>query len=179
MFQLYNTNVTDNVASSSKTENTLDVSERTECSDKANISSISDISNIINSSFMSYLNDRSVCTPSTTPEKLCESLFNVDGQTNCNTNDELSEKNLNENHTDDNIIHTENEVLSLHLNKEEQLSIKTTLDKKHTHENAIKDNSSTMDTEIKGKFKIFSILFIIYINRCEYVNDYFYFFRSN
>lgn len=124
MFQLYNINANDKnvIASSSETENSLNVSERIECSDKVNIS---DISNILDSSLMSYLNNESICTPSTRSE----TFPNIDEQTRCNTNDELRENRLNENYN--NIIDTENEALPLHKNNKKLLAMKTILHKNH------------------------------------------------
>jgi len=79
-------------ASSNKTENILDVSRRTDCSDNTGISNIS---NIIDSSLISYINKESICT-SLTISDICESILNNDDQTLCNTSNELKEKCLNE-----------------------------------------------------------------------------------
>lgn len=158
MFQLHNINANDKnfIASSSETENSLNVSERIACSDKVNIS---DISNILDSSLMSYLNNESICTPSTRSE----TFPNIDEQTHCNTNDELRENRLNENYIDNNIIDTENEALPLHKNNKKLLAMKTILHKNHIHRNITEDNTvnnvPSINMKIKGKFKVFSILY--------------------
>jgi len=82
---------TENIASN-KTENILDVSRGTDCSNNTDISNISDI---IDSSLISYLNKESICT-SLTISDTCESILNNDNQTLCNTSNELKKTCLNE-----------------------------------------------------------------------------------
>lgn len=143
-------------SSSCEPDSTLDVSERIECSDKANTSSINDISNIIDSSLISFLSEESVYTSLT--GTIRESLLNIDQQTLYNVENELIETSLNNSYIDNKVVNNEvdeNKVLLMHTNKEKLIAMESELDKENR--NTIKNNS-IIQAEIKGKIK-----YILYI----------------
>lgn len=148
IFQLHNISAVNNFAAN-KTEN-LDISEKTESSDKANISSISNISNVLDSSIISYLNAE-MCSSMTNSE--IETLLLIDQPTNCNINSESRDNNLNENNIDQ-TIDNENKVLPIPKINTEKLLMETTLDNKSIYQTTIEGNSSNINTQSKGKFKI-------------------------
>lgn len=83
-------------------------------------------------------------------ETICESLHNINQQTHCNINNELTEKNLNKNHIDNIVNDVENEITSMNINKKKLISMETILDNENL--NMIKDDSPIIYTEIKGRF---------------------------